>query len=857
MTILWLATACDGAGETGAGGPTDTGEPNEAPVVSILSPIWGGSGAVGEALTVSGFVADDYDAPSAIALVLDSDVDGELATVPVSDDGKFDWSVVLTTAGDHNLTATATDTAGLSGSASVWVAVAGATGDGTPSDPVISFDPSEPVTGDTLAWVLAEPSVDPDGDDLTYEVTWSDGSTGETVGPVTRGDTWNVTVYATDGDLRSNAVTATVTVGNAPPTAGSVTISPETATTSTPLTCAAADVGDAEGDAVAVAYAWTVDGAAAAAGETLPAGSALAGQSVVCIATLDDGYDAVDVASAAYIMGNEPPGAPTVEVTPANPADTDELSCAVVTDAVDPDGDTVTYTTAWYRDGVVTAEAGSTVPADTTHRDEVWTCGMTATDGSGASGPEGTASVTVGIAWGGSADAAGADVTLEGAVAGGQFGKTLALVGDSDGDGLSELLVGANGEDSSTGRIYLFSGASLTGALTTADAAGSWVGEYTGAQLGGFRGVAAPGDLDGDGLAELFFAAGGDDGNGDAAGAAYLLYGGGTWAADADPGAADWVVRGTAGDECGARLAAGDVDGDGISDLVVALPQASGAARMGGAVAVFAGDGSRFSGEASSADADWMAYGDDDEDGLGWTTRIVGDIQADGYDDLFAGALYDDDGGSNAGQGGLFSGGFALSGSTTLETGADALFTGDADEDRMGYDAQGGLDFDEDGVTDLLVGAYQDDGGATDGGAVHLYYGRGSWGSSYTPSDADFSILGEDASARFGHVMASPGDVDGDGTGDLLIGAIYAAPTALSQQGAAYLVLGPDIEDAAGSSGIATSWYGTASADYFGDALATGSGDTDGDGKPEIAVGAQGNDDGGSAAGKVYVWRGR
>ena len=167
----------------------------------------------------------------------------------------------------------------------------------------------------------------------------------------------------------------------------------------------------------------------------------------------------------------------------------------------------------------------------------------------------------------------------------------------------------------------------------------------------------------------------------------------------------------------------------------------------------------------------------------------------------------------------------------------------------------GDVDVNEDGTVDVVVGAYRDGTMGEEAGAIHVYYGA-SWGSVLTPADADLSMYGASAGDRFGHVLASPGDLDSDGTDDLLAGALFASPT-LSNQGGAYLLLSPDVASGVGSD-VAWQAYGDAASDLFGDALGFGRGDIDGDGHDDFAVGAQGSDvSAGGNEGRVYVWRGR
>jgi hypothetical protein len=855
--------AAGDAGDTAGG----TDVPDGAPALTLESPRDGEAFAEGATVTIAGAVEDDRDAAATLTVTVSTDLDGTVATPDIADDGSFTTPVTITP-GDEALTVTVVDSAGNVASATVNITLAGDAVDDPPTAPTLHVLPTMPVSGDTLLAILDTPPEDPEGVAVAVAYLWSmgDGTTDPTEfssdaavdgDSVVRGQVWVVEAWGNDRTQDGAHGSATVTIANAPPTAVGAFITPFDAGLDDPLVCNIFSPSDAEDDPITYTYGWTVAGVAAGDGTaTLAAGIAEEGQDVVCSATLDDGFDTTTVQSGPIQIGNDPPGAAGVAIEPASPADTDDLACTIASPAEDPDGDPLVYTYTWSRDGVATGFTTPDIAAAETHRDEVWTCAVTATDPDGLSGT-GTASVTIGPAFAGAVSASDADVTISGGVANGAFGKTVAFVGDLDGDSLSELLIGANGEDDSDGVVYLFAGASLTGALTTADALGSWDGTYEDGQLGGFRSVAVPGDLDHDGATELWFAAADADDNGSGSGVAYLVYGGGTLADHADPADADWSFTATAGDQAGARLAAGDLDGDGESELFVAAPGASDGGTASGTVAVFAGDATRRSGASTSADADWLVTGAAAGDGLGWTVKTVGDVDGDGYVDAVFGAMYADGAGSESGEAGLVLGGPGRTGTSSLATAAATRFAGDAAGDRLGYDVVGEIDLDEDGTEDLLVGAYQDDGGAVDAGAVFVYLGRAGWASAYGPGDADSQIEGSTAAGRFGHVMATPGDLDGDGVGDVLIGALFDDPDGLAYQGAAYLLGGPDWAAPRTDADIPWQAGGEDAGDLFGDALAVGRGDVSGDGADDFAVGAQGHDTAALAAGRVYVWFGR
>ncbi|MES2641108.1 MAG: hypothetical protein V4850_16590 [Myxococcota bacterium] len=102
----------------------------------------------------------------------------------------------------------------------------------------------------------------------------------------------------------------------------------------------------------------------------------------------------LSTSASAWFVVNGLPTAPTVAIDPVAAGGNDDLTATVSGAAVDPEGDPITYTYAWYVDGAATAYTGDTVPASATTRGEVWEVYVTPNDGYG-DGASGTASVTI------------------------------------------------------------------------------------------------------------------------------------------------------------------------------------------------------------------------------------------------------------------------------------------------------------------------------------------------------------------------------------------------------------------------------------------------------------------------------
>lgn len=842
----------------------DTGDTgNGAPALTVDVPAPGSAFDAGDSVRVAGFVVDDRDASDDVVIRVAGDVSGDLGAARPAVDGNWERTVAVG-AGDTTLIVTATDREGAETQVDVALTVYDPSVNNAPSTPVFHLEPAAPRTGDPVRVVIDAESVDPDGFPVSYDISWTiDGApfaSGEGIGPDTlfRGQAVHVEVRGNDGVVSSEVAVADLVVANAAPEGAFVSVFPDgDPTVESDLVCVVSGLFDREDDALLLNYSWTVAGTPAGSDMILPAGAAHAGEDIVCTVLADDGFAVSEFSSIVFQIGNAAPTPPVVSVFPAAPTDTDDLLCEVTVDSWDPDGDPVLYDYAWYRDGDYAGFLEPTLPSSVTTRDQMWTCEVTATDIGGLSSAVGRATTRILPAWSGTQSASEAWATIDGRTASGSFGKSISIVGDVDGDLVDDLLVGAPGERSGAGMMYLFSGADLGGASTVSDAAASWFGTRGGWSLGGYRAVSAPGDLDGDGYADLLFAATEADANGTNSGEVYLVYGSPALGTNNDvAGRSDWSFYGSSNDLVGARLATGDIDGDGIVDMMVSAPGASGTARNAGAVMFLRGEGGRLSGHVDAAAVDRFVYGDGELDELGWTLRYVGDVNDDGYGDVFTTAMYADVNGSESGTGSLLTGGPVITGTSTASSVAEAQFFGATAGDRLGYDASGEMDLDGDSRPDLILGVYQDDTFGTDAGSILLYRGRSRWASSYQMTDADLAIGGELAGGRFGHVFGNPGDLDGDRTADLVIGALFANPDGLASQGATYVLSGPDVSMVPTAGALWRS-AGEATGDLYGDAVGFGAGDLDGDGRNDFAVGAHTRDTTATDAGRVYVWRGR
>jgi hypothetical protein len=247
----------------------------------------------------------------------------------------------------------------------------------------------------------------------------------------------------------------------------------------------------------------------------------------------------------------------------------------------------------------------------------------------------------------------------------------------------------------------------------------------------------------------------------------------------------------------------------------------------------------------------------DAADEFGMSVAGLGDRDGDGVGDLAAGASGDDDGGS--GRGAVYLIDLTSTGgvkSTAKSSSTSGGLGGVADGDAFGASLASLGDVDGDGVTDLAVGATGDDTGGNALGAVHILYlnanGTVKGSTKIAHGSGGLSLADSD---QFGCAVALLGDVDGDGVDDLAVGA-KGDDDGGSGRGAAYILFMNADETVKGIqkiSDLAGNFTGTLdNSDQFGHALA-GMEDLDNNGVPDLAVGAPGDDDGGSSKGAVYA----
>ncbi len=454
---------------------------------------------------------------------------------------------------------------------------------------------------------------------------------------------------------------------------------------------------------------------------------------------------------------------------------------------------------------------------------------------------------------------ADADASFWGEALEDRAGLAVAAVGDVNGDGMGDFLIGASGNDevaTNAGQTYLVFGGlgwapDLSLSLADASFGGETAQDYSGQSLAG------AGDVDGDGFDDFLISAVGNDQAATDAGKVYLVLGiDSGWMMDLDLSLANASFLGVdAGDEAGTSLAGGgDVDGDGYDDLLIGAPENADGGAGAGQTYLVLGAPAGWTTDVDLAAADGSFVGEAAQDRAGYSVAIPGDVNGDGYDDVLIGALDNDAGGAEAGQTYLMfgnAGGWAMG--TDLST-ADASFWGEALADNSGTLVAGAGDVNGDGYDDFLIAAPRSDAALPDAGQVYLVLGRASnWIQDIHLSLADASYWGEMAGDLAGTAAGAAGDVNGDGFGDLLIGSPYNEESGFQEGGQAYVVLGSESPSMDVSLGDAdASFWADSQWSKAGMALA-GVGDSNGDGYDDLLIAAPFNAEAAIAAGQTYL----
>jgi hypothetical protein len=423
-----------------------------------------------------------------------------------------------------------------------------------------------------------------------------------------------------------------------------------------------------------------------------------------------------------------------------------------------------------------------------------------------------------------------------------ESGATVSSAGDVNGDGFADVIVGApfseapGGEEIEGESYVVFGKASWIGTpsldLATLDGANGFrvngIAKYDFSSCT----VSSAGDVNGDGFDDVIIGA--QNGGPDYEGESYLVFGKASWSPVLDlaalNGANGFRLLGIdAHDFSGFMVSeAGDVNGDGFADVIIGSAEAEGV--PGGPN--YEGEAYVVFGKASWTPAldleslnginGFRMIGIDAGDFAGRAVSSAGDVNGDGFDDVMVGATFaESPGGANGeGENYVVFGKASWAGTPALELealdGTNGFTLTGIHEFGFTRSLSSAGDVNGDGFNDMIVGA-------RDANESYVVFGKANWTGTPSLDFAEldgtngFRLVGIDAGDQSGCWVSSAGDVNGDGFGDLIIGAFSAEAGKAEGEGESYVVFGGNLTGAVahlGTTGDDT-LTGTASAESF------------------------------------------
>ncbi len=463
--------------------------------------------------------------------------------------------------------------------------------------------------------------------------------------------------------------------------------------------------------------------------------------------------------------------------------------------------------------------------------------------------------------------------TIIGAEQGDQAGRSISNAGDINGDGIEDIIIGARGSS----YVVFGSREGFQNSFDLLSLDGSNGFAMEGIVSLSYAAVSGAGDVNGDGFDDLIIGDSRSSRNGKSdSGSTYIVFGhDGEFSSPLRlspatlDGSEGFVIDGeSANDFFGNAVgAAGDLNGDGIGDIVIGAFGSNLNGNIDGASYVIFGSTEGFASPFDLSTLDGtngiVLNGVDANYRTGSSVSGAGDINNDGFDDLIIGAPSADPNGSSSGTSYIIFGNnspfahpFELS---SLDGTNGFVANGKRDSQRAfsGWSVNRAGDVNGDGIDDLIIGAQ-----GFQGSSYVVFGDENPFSSPFELSSLDgsdgFVINGVGDRGNSGFSVSSAGDINGDGVDDLIIGAPRNSPNDNYRSGSSYVVLGSrdgfdaslELSSLDGTNGFTL--HGAGARQYAGQSV-SGGGDFNGDGLDDVIIGSHRTAQKGFGTGSTYV----